>query len=64
MILFQFWIQNVSKLEILAVTTILVKVSFHSNSMLKNVQRAIQLHSFHMLVVLCSKSFKLGFSSV
>ena len=29
----------------------------------KNVQTAIQLHSFHTLVRLCSKSFKLGFSS-
>ena len=29
----------------------------------KNIQSIIQLHSFHMLVRLCSKSFKLGFSS-
>ena len=29
----------------------------------KNVQTTIQLHSFHMLARLCSKSFKLGFSS-
>ena len=29
----------------------------------KNVQTTVQLHSFHMLVKLCSKSFKLGFSS-
>ena len=29
----------------------------------KNVQTAIQLHSFHVLVNLCSKFFKLGFSS-
>ena len=28
---------------------------------LKNVQTTIQLHSFHMLVSLCSKSFKLDF---
>ena len=30
----------------------------------KNVQTTIQLYSFHMVVRLCSKSFKLGFSSV
>ena len=30
----------------------------------KNVQITIQLHSFHMLARLCSKSFKLGFSSM
>ena len=29
----------------------------------KIVQITVQLHSFHMLVRLCSKSFKLGFSS-
>ena len=29
----------------------------------KNVQTTIQLHSFHMLARLCSKSFKLGFNS-
>ena len=29
----------------------------------KNVQITVQLHSFHMLARLCSKSFKLGFSS-
>ena len=29
----------------------------------KNVQTTIQLHSFHTLARLCSKSFKLGFSS-
>ena len=28
-----------------------------------DVQITIQLHSFHMLANLCSKSFKLGFSS-
>ena len=61
--LFQCWIQYVSKFEILAVATVLVKVSFHSNSMSKNVQITVQLHSFHMLVVLWSKSFKLDFSS-
>ena len=30
----------------------------------KNVQITVQLHSFHMLARLCSKFFKLGFSSV
>ena len=30
----------------------------------KIVQTTIQLHSFHMLTRLCSKSFKLGFSSM
>ena len=29
----------------------------------RNVQTAIQLYTFHMLARLCSKSFKLGFSS-
>ena len=32
-------------------------------AMPRNVQTIIQLHSFHMLARLCSKSFKLGFSS-
>ena len=31
---------------------------------LKSIKTAIQLHSFHMLVRLCSKSFKLGFCSM
>ena len=30
----------------------------------KNDQITVQLHSFHMLAKLCSKSFKLGFSSM
>ena len=30
----------------------------------KNFQTTIELHSFHMLERLCSKSFKLGFSSM
>ena len=29
-----------------------------------NVQTTVKLHSFHMLARLCSKSFKLGFSSM
>ena len=33
-------------------------------AMPKNVQIAIQLHSFHVLARACSKSFKLGFSSM
>ena len=39
--------------------------SFQSQrrAMSKNVQTTMQLHSFHMLVILCPKSFKLGFSS-
>ena len=39
--------------------------SFQSQrrAMPKNVQTTIQLHSFHTLARLCSKSFKLGFSS-
>ena len=37
---------------------------FQRKTMQKNVQSTIQLHSFHMLVRLCSKSFKLGFSSM
>ena len=32
--------------------------------MLKNVQTTLQLYSFHMLGRLCSKTFKLGFSSM
>ena len=42
-----------------------VHASFQSQrkAMLKNVQTTIQLNSFHMLARLCSKSFKLGFSS-
>ena len=40
--------------------------SFQSQrrAMPKNVQTTIQLHSFHMMVRLCSKSFKLGFISI
>ena len=40
--------------------------SFQSQrrSMPKNVQTTIQLSSFHMLVRLCSKAFKLGFISI
>ena len=40
--------------------------SFQSQrkEMTKNAQTTAQLHSFHMLVRLCSKSFKMGFSSV
>ena len=33
-------------------------------AMPKNIQATVQLCSFHMLVRLCSKSFKLGFSSM
>ena len=39
--------------------------SFHSQrrTLPKNVQTTIQLHSFHMVARLCSKSFKLGLHS-
>ena len=51
-----------------AVAIGLEKVSFHSKSqrkaMPKNVQITVQLHSFHIPARLCSKSFKLGFSSI
>ena len=49
------------------VATGLEKVSFDLNSKksnTNNVQITIQLHSFHMLARLCSKSFRLGFSSI
>ena len=40
--------------------------SFQSQrkAMPKNIQTTIKLHSFHVLARLCSKSFKLGFSSM
>ena len=44
----------------------LEKVSFHSNPKEGQCQRMFnttQLHSFHMIVRSCSKSFKLGFNS-
>ena len=58
-----------ANLENSAVATGLEKVSFHSNlkeghAMPKNVQTTVQLHLFHILVRFCSKSFKLGFSSI
>ena len=57
-----------ANLENSAVATGLEKVSFHSNHKEGECQRMlklpIQLDSFHMLVQLCSKSFKLGFSIV
>ena len=49
-----------------AVVTGLEKISFQSNPKKGNAEecsKTIQLCSFHMLVRLCSKSFKLGFSS-
>ena len=51
----------------MAVATGLEKVfSLQSQrkAMPKNVQTIVQLHSFHMLVRLCSKSFKLGFGGM
>ena len=54
-------------LENSAVATGMEKISFHSNpkkgKCQNNVQTTRQLCSFHMLVRLCSKSFKLGFNS-
>ena len=57
-----------SNLENSAVATGLEKVSFHSRSKERQCQRmfkllTVQLHSFHMLARLHSKSFKLVFSS-
>ena len=47
-----------------AVATGLEMVSFHSNPNEGHCQRMFKLlHSFHMLARLCSKSFKLTFSS-
>ena len=42
------------------------QVSFQSKrkEMSKKIQTTIKLYSFHMLVRYCSKSFKLGFSSM
>ena len=41
------------------------EVSFQSQrAMPRNVQTTMQLCSFHLLARLCSKSFKLGFSSM
>ena len=57
-----------ANVENAAVATGLGKVSFHSNTKegqyQKNVQTTAQLHSFHMLAISCSKSFKLGFNSM
>ena len=54
-----------ANLENSAVATGLEKVSFHPNpkerAVLKNVQTPRQLHSFPMLVRLCSKSFEIDF---
>ena len=54
-----------SKFGKFTVITALEKVSFipMPKAIPKNVQISIQLPSFHMLARLCSKSFKLGFSS-
>ena len=49
-------------LENPSVATGLEKVSFHSNSK-ERLEIIEQLNLFHMLGRLCSKSFKLGFSS-
>ena len=55
-----------ANLENSAVATGLEKVSFHSNpkeGQCQTMFSIVQVCSFHMLVKLCSKSFKLGFSS-
>ena len=39
-----------------------VFIQSQRRAMLKSVHTTIQLHSFHMLERLCSKSFKIGFS--
>ena len=56
-----------ANLENSAVATGLAKVSFsfqsQNRAVPKNVQITVQLPSFHMLVRLCSKTFKLGFNS-
>ena len=39
-------------------------IQYQRKAMLKNVQTTVELHSFHMKARLCSKSFKLGFSSM
>ena len=41
-----------------------VFIQSQRRAMPKNVRTTIQLHSFHMLERLCSKSFKIGFSSM
>ena len=51
-----------ANLENSAVAPELEKVSFLSIP--KNVQTTAQLHSFHMIVRSCSKSFKLDFNSM
>ena len=51
-----------TNLENSAVATELEKVSFLSIP--KNVQTTAQLHSFHLIVRSCSKSFKLDFNSM
>ena len=62
----RFLCKNVS-LENSAVATGLENVCSFQNqrrTMPKNVKTMVQLHSFHMLARLCSKSLKLGFSSM
>ena len=57
-----------ANLEISAVATGLAKgqfsFQFQIRVMPKNVSTTVQLHPFQMLARLCSKSFKLGFSSM
>ena len=57
-----------ANLEKSAVATEQEKIRFlfqsQGREMPKNVQTIVQLHLFHMLIRLCSISFKLGFSSI
>ena len=50
----QQWAQNWKR-------SVFIPISKKDNA--NNVQTTIHMHSFHMLAKLCSKSFKLGFSS-
>ena len=56
---------NLENSEVATVATGKSQFSFQSqrNTMPKNIQTTIRLHSFHMLARLCAKAFKLGFSS-
>ena len=67
MILLNYCIQYVSKFRKLSSPHRTIKVQFAFQSQRKtipkNVETTVLLLSFHMLANLCSKSFKLGFSS-
>ena len=67
-ILWKCWTQYASTFGILSSVHRTGKSQFSFQSqrraMPKNVQTTVQLCSFHMVARLCSKSFKLGFSSM